>query len=283
MQLPISFEGLRTAEDTDAAVAAMFGAGAAGLGVPQILHVAAVWARPDGTSAVMRITEETPRSAHDFFALNLARARADAIVITGKILREEANLHYATQGPGSSGAALARWRREKLGKSSPPVLLVLTGRPLDLDHPALRGDLPVVIYTTEASARVTAERADSSIEVVGAGSPSLRGALEHLSAGRGCRTISIEAGPSTSLGLYEPLAVDELMLSRFHGDALPEHIVGGDFPGPRTLESLFPARHDHPRIREANVSEPSGRWSFARYLRPSPRSHHERASNRPRA
>src|SRR5687768_10109429 len=41
----------------------------------------------DSGNRVIRIGEHSPKSAWDFFVLHLARASADAIVTTGKILR----------------------------------------------------------------------------------------------------------------------------------------------------------------------------------------------------
>ena len=52
-----------------------------------VLHVAAVWAERPDRLTVLEITAQTPKSDDDAFALSLARARADAVLTTGAILR----------------------------------------------------------------------------------------------------------------------------------------------------------------------------------------------------
>ena len=71
------------------------------------LHVAAVW-RPAGgdRNVVLRISDQTPSSEVDFLLLNLARARAEAIVTTGRILHEEPGVVHDLQGPAPVRAAL---------------------------------------------------------------------------------------------------------------------------------------------------------------------------------
>jgi len=62
---------------------------------PAVSHSTAVW-RADEDQPVLsiRINEHSPKSELDFLALHIGRARADAIIITGKILREEPELTY---------------------------------------------------------------------------------------------------------------------------------------------------------------------------------------------
>ena len=214
-----------------------------------VLHVVACWrAGPDALS-VMKIGPEAPRSGDDFFSLNLARARAQAIVVTGKILREEPRLRYDLQGPGDLPAGLAAYRRA-LGLRAPPLLVVLTsGRGLDLGHPALSSWARPVIFTgVEAAARLA-----GSIRAVGVERPSLRAALGWLAA-EGIRGVSIEAGPSTAMGLYDPMAVDELALSVFEGD-LPAGVEGGAFLAPSRLAAVM--------SRAGGGA--SGAWAFSRW------------------
>ena len=65
-----------------------------------VLHVAAVWETPDGRYRTLRVGEGAIRSASDAVVLSAARARADAIVTTGRILRDEPELMHP------------RWHRE---------------------------------------------------------------------------------------------------------------------------------------------------------------------------
>ena len=103
----------RTPDDVDALARRLFGAVPIDDGV---VHVTALWAPPEGERRTLLIGEHSPKSDHDFFSLNLARARADAILVTGKILREEPTLRYDLQGAGELPAALAAWRRERAAR-----------------------------------------------------------------------------------------------------------------------------------------------------------------------
>jgi hypothetical protein len=82
-----------------------------------VLHVTAVAGLARRT---LRIDEHTPKSLADTVALNLARARADAIVITGKLLRDEPALSYAPGSPGPAAPAMADYRQQ-LGTGRAPL------------------------------------------------------------------------------------------------------------------------------------------------------------------
>lgn len=198
----------------------------------------------------MRIEHDTPKSELDFFALNFARARADAIVVTGRILREEPGLRYDLQGPGALPEGLAAWRAAA-GLREPPLLVVLTsGRGLDLEHPAFHSWARPLIFTSVDAA---AGLAGGPVDAVGVERPSLRGLLRHL-AERGARGVSIEAGPSTAVPLYDaPLGVDELMLSVFRGP-LAERLRAGAFLSAAELDRRLPA---------VNPAAHEGEWTFS--------------------
>ena len=191
-----SFEAaaIEDAEGVSRFAAALYGGpvGAA-RGVLQVVAVA----EREGARHVMRIGEHSPRSDTDFFALNFARARVEAILVSGAVLRAEPELRYELGGPGRAGEALGMWRRA-LGLEAPPWLLVLTRGDVPLDHPALRSwAKPIVLSTREAAARM---RAEAACEVLGMEAPSPRAALALLRA-RGVRSIRsrrARASPSRS-------------------------------------------------------------------------------------
>lgn len=262
---------LTTADDVDAALRRVYGANLAS--ATGVVHVAAVWQAAPERHVVIAIGEGAPASAHDFFALQAARARADAIITTGRNLRAEPALRHALRGASAPG--LAAWRRERLGKDRPPILLVLTsGRDLPVDHVALRGHpalrdaelhdaelhgacTPLLFTSHEGAASLP----DTPVHIVSVAEPGIRAAIAHLGA-VGCRTIVIEAGPSTAAALYEPpVLVDELLLSVFHG-ALPAHAQAGDFVAPAHIRAHLP----HASAGFA-VAEPSGPWQLRRHTR----------------
>ncbi|GAB4567804.1 MAG: hypothetical protein Tsb0020_20620 [Haliangiales bacterium] len=263
-----------TADDVDAKLARLYGPGVAE--ARGIIHITAVWADPahsDDPSARYRtiaINDAAPTSDCDFFALQAARARADAIVTTGRNLRQEPELSHAFQGP--MAAALADWRHKRLGKRHPARLLVLTsGRDVPLDHRALRAAGPATIYTaTKAIDAIDALRAKqrasdaAEFELVGAAAPSIHRAIDYLRAAHGCQTIVVEAGPSTARALYsaDPVQVDELLLSVFHGPTLAERARAGAFLSEAALRARLPHRSPG-----AQVVEHGAPWCFWRYTR----------------
>jgi riboflavin biosynthesis pyrimidine reductase len=244
-------------ERIDARLRALYGEVPGEVGV---LHVAAVAPAPDGELRVLRVGPGAPRSATDDFALSLARARVDAIVTTGRILRHEPATTHVLIGPASQCADLRAWRALRLGRDRPPRSAVLSsGRELDLDHPLLRAaERPLVLTGSAAASRLTEAARARGIEVVGVEPLDLRGALAALRE-HGMRAIGIEAGPDTALGLYEPpLAVDELMLSVYEGPALPAEVLGGPFIAEERIARLLPRRSRSAR---------EGAWRFERHAR----------------
>jgi riboflavin biosynthesis pyrimidine reductase len=228
-----------------------------------VLHVVAVWSPPGASPRVIRIGAHSPRSPTDAFVLRLARARVDAIVTTGRNLRDEPGLTHRLGGPHAE--ALAAWRSKVVGRNELPRSLVLTrGRDVDLDHPLFRTAHHPILFTGEsAPASLDAAAALRDIDLVRHPAPDARAAIAYLRAAHAARSISIEAGPSTALPLYDPpVAVDELMLSTFDEPDLPEEARGAAFPGIPWLRRLLP-RTSSPWACE----EASGHWTFRRLWR----------------
>lgn len=224
---------------------------------PGVVHVTSVWFDDEGRSYTLRIGPDTPKSETDRFVLNLARARCDAIVTTGHILRQEPGVHHEIPED------LLDWRRSVLGKPDPPQSVVLTGRDdLDAGHPLLVRASRALVVTSESAAAALALRfADEPrIEVVGRVETGIRDVLRLL-GDRGFRSICIEAGPSTSRALYDdPVWVDELMLSVYLGTRLSAAVRGGEFLDSDTLARHFSVRG------ESVQRERSGLWSFRRIV-----------------
>jgi len=228
-----------------------------------VVHVTAVHDSP-GALTTMRIGPSTPRSDHDFFVLCLVRAHADAIVSTLKNLRDEPQLRFELLGDGTLPAALHAYRRETLDRDGPPRLLLLTrDGDVDLGHPALHGwARPTLVMPIAAAPSMERRLRDaglrSEVDVWARRDSSMRATVDELRARPEIRTVSIEAGPSTTRALYrDPCAIDALVLSRFEGPSLPAEVVGGELVTTTSLESLLPVSGG----RHA-VTEPSGPWSF---------------------
>lgn len=252
---------MTTAADCTARIRALYGTDLEAPG--GTLHVAAVaWEGEGDGLPTLRITAQTPRSATDRFVLGLARARADAVLTTGQILRDEPALEHRYHEERVIAAALAAWRSERLGKPLPPVSVVLTsGRGLDFAHPLFAGPAPVWILTTETAAAALRARVPKRHRVVGANDLTPRRALAYLRGEAGFETVSIEAGASTTASLYRwRPQVSELWLSAFESGGLPKSLRGPAFASAARLLEIF----GPPRSRHVE-QEASGRWSFSRF------------------
>ena len=226
-----------------------------------VVHVAAGWAAPDGALHNMRIVPQTPKSETDDFVLALARARADAIITTGRILREEA--HPDPDSVGADDADLLTWRRDVMRREGAPLVVVLTRGEIDLSHLRLVAGRALVLTTHAAASALAAGAGAAGIGVIGRDRPGPTDTLAFLRDERGLGTVVIEAGPSVSSVLYQRAGwIDELMLSRFHGASLPDGVVGAPLPTDDVLRQagLF-------EVSREPLDEASGLWSCSRFLR----------------
>ena len=248
-----------SAEAVEALITTLYGAEVALGPIEGALHVAALCRDAEGALQVLAIGEGAPRSAWDAFALNLARARAGAILTTGAILRAEPEVRYTLGGPGDCSTGLMAWRRQ-IGLDRPPVLAVLTsGRGWRWDHPALDGALPVWVYTDSEGAEQIRRGAPAHAHVIAADGLDAAWAVSHLRAHLG--GVCVEAGPSASACLYQPaLRLDELMLSIFTGLCGAEQIVA-PWPGAERAELLGGGDSDGALRPHASVQDT---WSFLR-------------------
>ncbi len=229
---------------------------------PAVSHSTAVWrADEDAPFTSIRINEHSPKSDLDFLALHIGRARADGIIITGKILREEPALTYDLRADPRWRDALVNWRERRWGLCDPPWLLILTsGRDLDFSHPVFHGWARPVIFTTDRAA--TRKLAAAPCPVISDASPNIRRAIEHLQVARECECVSIEAGPSTTRSLYEgPMVVRELLASVYLEPELDERAQGAP------LVKLSEARRMFRSETSATHREQGQHWSFHRLRR----------------
>lgn len=284
------FHNLATAEQVATASERIYGSDPRNTGV---VHVMAAWQRRGGALATLRTGDGAPRDIHDTFALGLARARADAILTTGEILRREPDLRHDLPGPGALPRGLADWRRRALGKASPPVLCVMTrSGEIDLEHPALGRPGRVVIYGGHsASWPLESRAAGFGVELVVSERPSARDAVATLRREFGAATVVVEAGPSVARTLYEdlesdewedevaagsgwlsgpPPRVDELMLTVLHRDHLKTCCRGPSFLSRGEVESVLGRPASTYRVPSSAGTagrDRGGDWELVRYVR----------------
>lgn len=228
-----------------------------------VLRPAAVAPAADGTWRILRIVEATPKSATDMLVLGSSRARADAVITTGKILREEPDVTVAF--PDHARADLEAFRREILGPEARrlPLPFVLTsGRGFDPKHRMIRDAGGAVVVTDQAgSKRLEDQGLPDTIAVVAVEAPNIREAVRVAREQFDARTISIDAGPTAANALHDdPLLIDEVFLAVYEGGLGPE-LLGPPFVSQQHMTERFV-----PASAKANVDEPSGPWSFQRFV-----------------
>ena len=234
------------------------------------LHVVAIAGSND---AVLAIGPDAPASSTDRFVLGLARARATLILTTGVILRAEPTTTHCYAEDAATDEAFARWRRDVLGFSHRPRLLVLSrSGDLPADHPALRIERGGMVWTSKGGRDLLGSSVGRlSVEAGLADGHSDEDFAKNLGSllrAAGARfddtTVLIEAGPTLSNVFYRASSPDcppinELLLSRFEGDAA-EEAMGPHFEANSNVAEQFGEPMTHVR-----VSERSGPWVFERY------------------
>ena len=220
-----------------------------------VLHGTAVWSDGAGQFYALKIGKNTPRSPTDDFLLALNRTRADAIVTTGQILRDEPGLRFEVGG--DLGRDLREWRQLVLGRSEAPRIVILTrGGNLPTGHPVLTSGRALIMTGLDASV-------PEGPQIVRRAAPGLLDTVSYLQKEEGRETVLIEAGPRTSAVLYQPgQHVDELMLSVYHEARLPAGVQGHAF-----LTASSPDSVGLLEISRQSVREGSGLWSFHRWAR----------------
>lgn len=256
-----------------------------------VVHVASVWRDPDGNTVVLRIGPDAPKSAADAFALSSSRARADAILTTGAILREEPQM--VALPFGADATSLRAARSDIFGRSTEPALMVLSRGDVDPAHPALRcGVRPYVLTGREGAAKLRASGVTEACQVVELEVPCAASAITWAKKALLARTVTIEAGPTTALGLYRgahraatdgadkdgadedgadkdgadkdgaaTARVDELLLSIVQ-TAPPLSVRGKPFLTDAQVRAAFGSP-----VSECMVDEPDGPWLIQRWRR----------------
>ncbi len=156
---------------------------------------------------------------HDRAVMGLLRAAADAVIVGAGTLRASPG-HLWTPGyiyPPLAAPYAAL--RESLGKSGPPLnVLVSASGAIDLDLPVIRsGAVPALIVTTSGGAARIGERGiPRGVEVAAIADAGPVGARAILSAvgrtGRG-GVILVEGGPRLMADFLAEGALDELFLT----------------------------------------------------------------------
>ncbi len=254
----LPFKAPRTAAEVSALLVHIYGCDPAGLS--GVTHIMAVARSTDGLLHALRIGAHAPKSETDFFLLQAVRARVDAILTTSANLRAEPELVH--DFVGDSAHALADYRRTVAHKTQPLDVLVLTqSGDVPREHPVWRDSARKHVLVPRAAAEQVRSRVPAQVMVHVIDQLDVRSAVA-LARTLGCKSISIEAGPTLVRAAYSPEAthepiVDELCLSSYLGAELAPSALSGALPPDAVL--LRNRRLAYPAL------ELEG-WSFARYL-----------------
>lgn len=240
-----------------------------------VVHVAAI---ADSGRAVIIPGHHAPPSDTDRFVLASARARADAILTTGAILRGEPGLRHDASTDSAENLAFSEWRRTRLGRTSQPILIVMSASgDLPAKHPALEAARGGIVWTTRGGAARLRGRFGESVgrlDIIAEEhrkSVGIRGAIAHVLARSDVETILVEAGPNASSQLYvgrgkmeqdrdEPQRqCDELLLNRYIGE-LASLAAGPPFISQAAINDCFQAPP-----HEMRIEEDFGIWIISRY------------------
>ena len=274
---------IETSEDIDARLETLYGI-VDWRAQTGLLHVAAI------ESALRRVLipgSAAPPSETDRFVLGFARARAEALISTGAILRAEPDLVHTYAEDVRAQRAFEVWRAERLGLAAPPELILLSASgDFPQDHPALRAAERGVVWTTPAGADRLGERAGSlDVRASDSAAGVLGEVVGWLRRQQRARTILVEAGPTAADAMYcggsheaptkasasgsagknrrHVVRCDELLLSRFESapsaDALGPPFISAD----RLQQHFGPPKSAWPSTRTGSAGE--GAWRFERY------------------
>ena len=158
---------------------------------------------------------------HDRMVMGLLRAVADAVIVGAGTLRSVPQHRWTAQYIYPTLAEAYQELRTTLGKSEPPLNVVVTARgDLNLALPVFQsGEVPVLIVTsTHGEERIRQQRVPPSVQVSSVQSQSTGGLgaksiLEAVSRVRQSDIILVEGGPQLIGNFFEERLLDELFLT----------------------------------------------------------------------
>ncbi len=156
---------------------------------------------------------------HDHIVMGLLRAVADAVIVGAGTLRSAPGHLWTAQYIYPPFADVYQQLRASLGKSEPPLNVIVTARgEISLDQPLFQaGEVPVLLVTTTQGAeRIHAQRLPPGVEVAaipGAGQISAQAILQAVNRVRQCAVILLEGGPQLMGDFFAEQLLDEQFLT----------------------------------------------------------------------
>jgi riboflavin biosynthesis pyrimidine reductase len=208
-------------------------------------------------------------NAHDRALMGLLRAVADGVVIGAGNLRAEGDHVWTAERICPELAGPYARLRAALGKTSPPLQVVVTGSgDVDPSRAVFSGVAPCIVVTTALGAgrlRARGSTVRISVPEPGAGWISLAAVLDAANLGPGSLVL-LESGPTSTSRFLAEGSVDELFLT-----SAPIFVGRGSEPATLGLveERVFPPGTLGGRLLSLRRS---GDYLFLRYAiaRPAP-------------
>jgi riboflavin biosynthesis pyrimidine reductase len=158
---------------------------------------------------------------HDRMVMGLLRAVADAVIVGAGTLRSVPQHRWTAQYIYPTLTDAYQELRTTLGKSEPPLNVVVTARgDLNLALPVFQsGEVPVLIVTsTLGDERIRQQRLPPSVQVLSvqsqsSGGLSAQSILEAVSRVRQSDIILVEGGPQLMGDFFAEQCLDELFLT----------------------------------------------------------------------
>lgn len=185
---------------------------------------------------------------HDRMVMGLLRATADAVIVGAGTLRVDPRHRWTAEYIFPRLATAYQLLRDKLGKSEPPLnVIVTTHGEVDLNQTLFQsGEVPVLIVTTEHGLQqLEARGIPKAVQVAtmrGDGALSAREVLEAAGEIRQSDLILVEGGPQLMGNFFAERCLDELFLT------LAPQVAGRDDASGRP--GLVAGKHfapEHPR------------------------------------
>ncbi len=160
-------------------------------------------------------------NTHDHMVMGILRAVADIIIVGAGTLRKSPRHVWTAEHIYPPFASLYRNLRHALGKTEPPLNVIVTREGnVNLDQPLFHsGEVPVLLITTiHGKQRLRQQTIPSSTEIVAleqsAGSElSARAILEVVQRARPANLILTEGGPQLLATFFAERCLDELFLT----------------------------------------------------------------------
>jgi riboflavin biosynthesis pyrimidine reductase len=179
----------------------------------------------------------------DRLVMGILRAVADVVVVGAGTLAADRQHVWTSEAICPAFASDFRRLRKDLGKSGPPLNVIVSGSgSLDLRLPVFAsGAVQVMVITTTAGAkRLAAQRIPAGVDIRAVRSRSSLIAAtticREIRSTRGLKQILLESGPRLTAGFYQQGLVSEQFLTlapqlagRKAGDGRPGMVMGRQF------------------------------------------------------